>query len=128
MAVLHGFQQTGEADLLGVMIWSTENYVVPAVDAQSYSEFIVVDQFGNLPDAPKIAVIRNPQTGYDSSESFAPGTTYSLVDSETGSVVLSAAPEAWYGGSIDASSGDQVWHFDFSLVAQFRKKKQPVRR
>jgi endoglucanase len=88
------------------------------IKAQSHTDFIVIDQFGYLPNAPKIAVIRNPQTGYDSAESFSPGTTYSLIDSETGNVVLSAAPEAWNGGSTDASSGDRVWWFDFSSVTE----------
>ncbi len=44
LAMLHGFQQTGEADLLGVMIWSTEKYVVPAVDA--------VNRYYGYPNVP----------------------------------------------------------------------------
>ncbi|MFO8000223.1 MAG: nucleoside hydrolase [Marinilabilia sp.] len=44
LAMLHGFQQTGEADLLGVMIWSTEKFVVPAVDA--------VNRYYGHPDVP----------------------------------------------------------------------------
>src|SRR4026208_2410037 len=36
---------------------------VPAPN-EPLSAFIVVDQFGYLPDAEKIAVIRDPQTGY----------------------------------------------------------------
>ncbi|MGM0376267.1 MAG: nucleoside hydrolase, partial [Bacteroidota bacterium] len=44
LAMLHGFQQAGEADLLGVMIWSTEKYVVPAVDA--------VNRYYGHPDVP----------------------------------------------------------------------------
>ena len=39
------------------------------------SPYIVVDQFGYLPDGEKIAVIRDPQTGFDASESFTPGAT-----------------------------------------------------
>lgn len=44
------------------------------------SKYIVVDQFGYLPDAEKIAVVRDPQTGFDEDESYAPGTTYSVIE------------------------------------------------
>ena len=37
------------------------------------SPYIVVDQFGYLPDGEKIAVIRDPQTGFDAAASFTPG-------------------------------------------------------
>jgi endoglucanase len=80
------------------------------------SKFIVVDQFGYRPDAEKIAVLRDPQTGYDEADSFAPGKSYSLVDAHTGMGVLSAAPVAWNGGATDTSSGDKAWSFDFSSV------------
>ena len=34
------------------------------------SKYIVVDQFGYLPDGEKVAVIRDPQTGFDAAASF----------------------------------------------------------
>jgi hypothetical protein len=37
---------------------------------QKVSKYITIDQFGYLPDSKKIAVIRDPQTGYDAAESF----------------------------------------------------------
>ncbi len=64
-------------------------------EAQTPSDFIVVDQFGYLPDAPKKAVIRNPQVGFDASESFTPGTSYQLIDSESEEVVFSGSPQMW---------------------------------
>ena len=45
--------------------------------------FIVVDQFGYLPDAQKIAVIRDPVIGFDSQWHFSPGKVYQVVDVET---------------------------------------------
>ncbi len=80
------------------------------------SEFIVVDQFGYLPDAQKIAVIRDPQTGYDAVKSFTPGATYQLINLATNEVVLSAAPSRWNQGETDTSSGDKAWWFDFSSI------------
>jgi len=80
------------------------------------SPFIVVDQFGYLPQSKKIAVVRDPETGFDAAQSFNPGTTYALVNAQTGAQVFTAAPTQWKGGQVDASSGDRAWHFDFSSV------------
>jgi hypothetical protein len=48
---------------------------------------IVVDQFGYPTKASKIAVARDPQTGYDNAVHFTPGTTYAVVDKSTGKIV-----------------------------------------
>ena len=82
----------------------------------SHSSFIIVDQFGYLPDMPKVAVIKDPQVGFDAGMSFSPGNSYVLVNSATGEHIFSAAPVAWRGGATDESSGDRVWWFDFSEV------------
>jgi len=76
----------------------------------------VVDQFGYLPDSQKIAVLRDPQTGYDADKSFTPGASISLVNMTTGTTVLTAAPAPWNTGTTDSSSGDKAWWFDFSSV------------
>jgi len=49
-------------------------------DGASPTPFIVVDQFGYLPDAKKVAVIRDPATGYDRQWHFAPGKAYQVVN------------------------------------------------
>ena len=77
---------------------------------------IVVDQFGYRTTSKKVAVIRDPQTGYDSAVNFTPGTHYSVVDKATGTAVKQGAPTAWNGGATDTSSGDKAWWFDFSDV------------
>lgn len=78
----------------------------------------MVDQFGYLPVSEKIAVIRIPKTGYDSSSTFTPGKTYALRNTSTGEIVLSVAPTAWNGGATDTSSGDQAYWVDFSSVTK----------
>jgi endoglucanase len=80
------------------------------------SPYIVVDQFGYLPDGEKIAVIRDPQTGFDAASSFTPGATYALVNATSGARVYTAAPAAWNGGATDSSSGDKAWWFTFTSV------------
>lgn len=78
--------------------------------------WIVVDQFGYRTKAQKVAVIRSPQTGYDSTATFTPGANYSVVAKSTGKSVKDGAPAAWNGGATDTSSGDKAWWFDFSDV------------
>jgi endoglucanase len=78
--------------------------------------WIVVDQFGYRTKSQKVAVIRSPQTGYDSSASFTPGTKYSVVSKSSGKSVKDGEPVVWNAGATDESSGDKVWWFDFSDV------------
>jgi hypothetical protein len=77
---------------------------------------IVVDQFGYLTQSRKVAVIRDPQVGYDSSAKFEPSKSYALIELPTGKIVKTAPPIAWNGGSTDQVSGDEAWWFDFSEV------------
>jgi hypothetical protein len=84
---------------------------LPPTDAH-----IVVDQLGYRPSSEKIAVIRNPKTGFDTASTFGPGATYALVEVASGARVYTAAPAPWHSGAVDASSGDQAWWFDFSAV------------
>lgn len=85
---------------------------------QSLSKYIVVDQFGYLPDSKKVAVVRDPHTGYDAGESFLPGGVYAVVNVTTKEQVFSGNLQSWKNGAEDASSGDKVWWFDFSIVQE----------
>jgi len=82
--------------------------------SQTTSKFIVVDQFGYRPVSEKIAVMRDPLTGFDSSESFAPGFSYALVDATNGNQVFTGNSVPFNSGKENASSGDRNWWFDFS--------------
>ncbi len=77
---------------------------------------IVVDQFGYRPNDAKVALIRDPRTGYDASVDFAPGSRYALIDARSGASLKQGAPQSWNGGAVDPKSGDVVWTFDFSDV------------
>jgi endoglucanase len=89
----------------------------PPVVVTGDGPFIVVDQFGYLTSQQKIAVLRDPVTGYDSAGSFTPGATLQVINTGTNAVALAGAATAWNGGATDASSGDRAWLFDFSTVA-----------
>lgn len=83
---------------------------------ETTSQFIKIDQFGYRPTDEKIAVISDPQTGYNAALSFTPGNTYQVRNWTTDAVVYSAAITPWNGGAIHAQSGDIVYWFDFSTV------------
>ncbi|MDR1761613.1 MAG: glycoside hydrolase family 9 protein [Bacteroidales bacterium] len=88
-----------------------------ALSAQT-SPYISIDQFGYLPESQKIAILRSPEIGFDSTENYIPAKKYALVDAKTKKTVFSAVPTVWHNGATDLSSGDKAWHFDFSAVTQ----------
>ena len=87
-----------------------------AADDAPPTPFIVIDQFGYLPAMQKVAVIRNPETGFDAGWNFTPGAVYQVVDVKTGAVVYEGKPVMFRDGAVDAASGDHTWRFDFSAV------------
>ncbi|WOI53551.1 glycoside hydrolase family 9 protein [Parvularcula sp. LCG005] len=78
--------------------------------------FLVVDQFGYRTDMEKIAVIRNPVTGFDADDLIDPADEYLVVDEATGTTVLTVLPTEWNGGASHSGSGDEAWWLDFSAV------------
>ena len=53
---------------------------------------IAVDQFGYLPDMPKVAVISDPQIGFNAGESYTPGSTLEVRTWGSNTVVFSGRP------------------------------------
>jgi endoglucanase len=112
--------------LLGTSLsWAAENSATTAAGASALKAgvngpipVIVYDQFGYPTTAAKVAVVRDPQTGYDGADHFTPGPSYALVAKATGQIVKQGAPVAWNGGTMDAVSGDKAWWFDFSDIKQ----------
>lgn len=83
------------------------------------TKFIKLDQFGYLPSSRKVAVIVDPQTGYNAAESFSPGTganQYQVRNWTTNAVVFTGTLVAWNSGATHTQSGDRGWRFDFSSV------------
>jgi endoglucanase len=79
---------------------------------------IIIDQFGYRTNDIKIAVVSNPQLGFNSTENFIPGKTYEVRKWENDEVVFTDTIRAWYYGAIDYTSGDKGWWFDFSKVTE----------
>ncbi len=87
-----------------------------AQSSSPVSEFIVVDQFGYFPTAAKVAVLIDPEVGFNADGSFTPSASIELRDAATDGVVFSAPAEPWAGGDIHEQSGDRGAWFDFSEV------------
>ena len=80
---------------------------------------IAVDQFGYLPDLPKVAVVSDPQAGFNAAESYTPGTALQVRTWGSNTLIFSGAPAAWSNGLTHAQSGDRAWWFDFSPVTRW---------
>ncbi|MCA9514550.1 MAG: glycoside hydrolase family 9 protein, partial [Myxococcales bacterium] len=88
-----------------------------AFELPPLSPFLVVDQLGYRPGDAKIAIARAPAVGFDAGTGPADlAAAYVLADALTGAPVKTLTPVAWKAGAVDASSGDRVWHLDFSDV------------
>lgn len=79
---------------------------------------MAIDQFGYLPDERKVAVIGDPQEGYNAAESYAPGAELELRSAADGRVVFRGEPRLFDEGRTDSASGDRGWWFDFSAVRE----------
>ncbi|KQV59577.1 hypothetical protein ASC95_28085 [Pelomonas sp. Root1217] len=91
------------------------NFTVWAAPEANDGKFIVVDQFGYLPNKKKVAVLRFPIQGYDAGQWYWPGTLR-VVNAANGSVVYTGPVVEWNNGNMDTSSGDHTWSFDFSSI------------
>lgn len=80
------------------------------------SLYIKVDQFGYLPSSPKVAVISDPEIGFNSTLAFTPGSTLQVRNWSDASIVFSASPAIWNNGNVHDQSGDRGWWFDFSSL------------
>jgi len=77
---------------------------------------IAIDQFGYMPGMKKVAVISDPQAGFNENESYAPGDRLEVRRWGDNKAVFTAAPTSWNNGAVHDQSGDKVWWFDFSSV------------
>ncbi len=87
--------------------------------AQATTSFIKIDQFGYLTSAKKVAVINDPQNGFNAAESFSPSTganQYQIRRVSDNVAVFTATISAWNNGATHAQSGDKGWYFDFTSL------------
>ena len=90
-----------------------------AVPPGTFSLRIAVDQFGYLPDMPKVAVISDPALGFNAVDSYTPGPTLEVRTWGSNTVVFNGAPAIRAGGATNSQSGDRNWWFDFSSITRW---------
>ncbi len=90
--------------------------LLPFYSFSQVGNFIHVDQFGYNTQAEKVAVISDPQVGYNSNLSFNPANTLSVKDANTQQTVFTGPIQIWDNGNTHTNSGDRGWWFDFSSV------------
>ncbi|MFN3404308.1 MAG: glycoside hydrolase family 9 protein [Cytophagaceae bacterium] len=80
---------------------------------------IKVDQFGYQCNAAKVAVIANPQTGYNAGTGITPSgaNSYSVRRWSDNVSVHTGTPVVWNSGTTDVVSGDRIWWYDFSTLS-----------
>src|SRR5579862_308310 len=112
--------------LLGLLLATSRAQATPAYAVVSLhgvtiaglppaTSHICVDQFGYLPDGAKVAVINDPQRGFNTDDKYRCGSSLELR-TRAGATVFTGSPKIWNGGAIDDDSGDRGWWFDFSSV------------
>jgi hypothetical protein len=89
---------------------------LPFLCLSQNSDFIHIDQFGYKNNSTKVAVISNPQIGFNSSLNYSPGTNLQVRNATTDAVVYSGTIQQWNNGNTHSQSGDQGWWFDFSSL------------
>lgn len=73
-----------------------------------------VDQFGYLPAERKVAVLSDPQRGFNAGDRYSPPAQLEIRRAADGAMVFSGPPLLYDGGRTDAVSGDRGWWFDFT--------------
>ncbi len=95
---------------------------VPPPNGQGLSyeleRYIVVDQFGYRPDQAKVAVLVNPEQGWNARDSYEPGPELWVRRWTDGGVVYKGKPSVWKQGALDEASGDRGYWFDFTSVKE----------
>jgi endoglucanase len=84
--------------------------------AERQIPYIMIDQFGYRPDDTKVAVLVDPQVGFNAADSYEPSGTLEVRRAADDSVVFSGDTTVWNEGAIQENSGDKGWWFDFSRV------------
>jgi hypothetical protein len=78
--------------------------------------YIALDQFGYRPEMTKIAVLVDPQQGWNAADSYQPEGEFQVRRWADGSVAFSARITAWNEGKLDANSGDRGSWFNFTRL------------
>jgi len=80
--------------------------------------YIAIDQFGYTPKMTKVAILVDPEQGWNAGDSYAPQGNFEVRRWADGSVAFTGRVTAWNDGKLDASSGDRGAWFTFSRLEE----------
>jgi hypothetical protein len=80
--------------------------------------YIAIDQFGYRPEMTKVAVLVDPERGWNAADSYSPEGTIEVRRWEDGSVAFSGRVTAWNDGQVDVNSGDRGAWFNFTRLVE----------
>jgi endoglucanase len=80
--------------------------------------YIAIDQFGYRTKMTKVAVLVDPERGWNAADNYEPQGTFEVRRWSDGSVAFSARVTSWNNGQIDANSGDRGSWFTFTRLDQ----------
>jgi len=93
---------------------------VPAGQGASVplQRYIALDQFGYRPDMTKIAVLVDPEQGWNAADSYQPEGEFEVRRWADGGVAFTARVTPWNEGKLDANSGDRGSWFNFTRLKE----------
>ncbi|HTL83391.1 MAG TPA: glycoside hydrolase family 9 protein [Bacteroidia bacterium] len=92
-------------------------FITGALFSQAtFTSQIRIDQVGYRTTDKKMAVVSDPQVGFNASVSYTPSSTLEVHVYSSNALVYSGPCAAWNGGATNTQSGDKAWWFDFSSV------------
>lgn len=80
--------------------------------------YIALDQFGYRPKMTKVAVLVDPERGWNAADSYSPEGTVEVRRWADGSVAFSGRVTAWNDGQVDVNSGDRGAWFNFTRLVE----------
>jgi hypothetical protein len=92
--------------------------IILTAKPEKIEKYIMIDQFGYRVNDQKIAVIVDPQYGFNAGDSFNPGSNYEVRRWDNDEVVFSGRITEWNHGAVDYTAGDKGWWFDFSPLSK----------
>ena len=97
-----------------ILLYSLRSYTAAKPD--KIEKYIMIDQFGYRLNDQKIAIIIDPQFGFNAKDNFIPDSVYEVCRWDDDEVVYSGKLVQWNNGATDFTAGDKGWWFDFTQV------------
>jgi endoglucanase len=83
-----------------------------------HQRYIAIDQFGYRAQMTKVAVLVDPERGWNAADSYNPEGVFEVRRWSDGSVAFSGRVTPWNAGQVDSASGDRGAWFNFTRLQE----------